>query len=191
MALQNGSKAIFRLASTSLLLGAATVLLSSCASNPAMPPVAQVDLQRFMGPWYVIASIPSYPERNAYNAVETYTLRSDGKIQTEFRYRNGSFEAEEKTMHPVGTVVKDSNNAVWGMQFIWPIQAEYVIADLDPGYTQVIVGRSKRDYVWIMARTPAIAEAPYDALVAKVKALGYSTEGLRKVPQRWPAVPAK
>ena len=178
-----------RFALPSLLCGLALSTLGGCASNAPLPPVASVDLPRFMGPWYVIASIPSYLEREAYNAVETYTLTPEGKIQTEFRYRKGSFEAEVKTMHPVGTVVQGSNNAVWGMQFIWPIQAEYIIADLDPEYRTTIVARSKRDYVWIMARTPTLPDAQYETLVSKVRALGYDTAGLRKVPQRWPEKP--
>jgi len=165
-------------------------LIGGCVDNPPVPPVARVDLQRFMGPWYVIASIPSFPERDAYNALETYALAGDGKVQTEFRYRRGSFDAEEKTMHPVGTVVPDSNNAVWGMQFIWPIQAEYIIADLDPEYRDVIVARSRRDYVWIMARTSQITSARYEQLVAKVAQLGYDTAKLRQVPQLWPAAAA-
>jgi apolipoprotein D and lipocalin family protein len=170
---------------TTLVACLATFLtLAGCTSNPPLPPVAQVDLKQFMGSWYVIAAIPSFPERDAYDAVETYSMLPDGRIQTEFRYRPGSFEAEQKTMHPVGTVVEGTNNAIWGMQFIWPIQAEYIIADLDPQYRHVIVARSKRDYVWIMARTKTIDEALYKRLVARVAELGYDTAKLRKVPHR-------
>ena len=167
----------------------AATLFSGCATQgatPTIPPVAQVDLNRFMGSWYVIAVIPTMFERDAYNAVETYSLRPDGKVQTEFRYRKGGFDGELKTMHPVATVNDGTGNAVWGMQFIWPIKAEYVITDLDAAYNTVIVGRSKRDYVWIMARTPTLPEAQYTALVARVAAHGYDTAKLRKVPQRWP-----
>jgi apolipoprotein D and lipocalin family protein len=160
--------------------------LLGCSTNAPMPHVAQVDLPRYMGDWYVIASIPSYPERHAYNAVESYAMRPDGKIQTTFRYRNGSFEAPVKTMHPVGTVQPGTGQAVWGEQFIWPIQAEYVIAYLDSNYRTVIVGRSKRDYVWIMARTPTLAPQEYAQLVQKVASLGYDTSKLREVPQQWP-----
>ena len=81
-----------------------TALLAGCASPPPMPPVAHVDLNRFMGDWYVIAHIPSWPERNAYDAVESYRLLPDGRVQTDFRYRDGSFEAPIDTMHPVATV---------------------------------------------------------------------------------------
>jgi apolipoprotein D and lipocalin family protein len=167
-------------------IAAAVLALAGCASNPPMPPVAHVELSRFMGDWYVIASIPSFMERTAYNAMESYDLRQDGKIQTTFRYRDGGFDAKLKSMHPVGTVTAGSSNAVWGMQFIWPIEAEYVIADLDPNYQTVIVGRTKRDYVWIMARTPTIPDTQYNMLTAKVQALGYPLDELRKVPQQWP-----
>jgi lipocalin len=81
-----------------------------------------------MGDWYVIAHIPSWPEREAFDAVESYALKPDGRIQTTFTYRKGSFDAPQKSMHPIGRVEKEGNGAIWGMQFIWPIQAEYVIA---------------------------------------------------------------
>jgi len=162
-------------------------LLSACATRPpTIPPVAAVDLPRFMGDWYLIAHIPSLPEREAYNAVESYRLDDEGRIRTTFRFRKGGFEAPLTTMEPVGRVVPGSGNAVWGMQFVWPIQAEYVIVALAPDYSHTIIGRSKRDYLWIMARTPSLAQADYDALVAKARALGYDAGKLRKVPQQWP-----
>lgn len=162
---------------------AAAALLAGCASPPPMPPVAQVDLDRFMGDWYVIAHIPSWPERNAYDAVESYRRLPDGRVQTDFRYRDGSFDAPVDTMHPVATVRPDTGNAVWGMQFIWPIKAEYVIAYLDEDYQTTIIGRSKRDYVWVMARVPCLDDSVYADLLRRVTALGY-TETPRKVPQR-------
>jgi apolipoprotein D and lipocalin family protein len=161
-------------------LGSACGEASSVTRVPAAP---YVDLQRFMGDWYVIASIPSYPEREEYDAIESYALRSDGRIQTTFRYRKGSFDAPLKTLRPVGTVVPQTGNAVWGMQFIWPIKAEYVIAYLSPDYGETIIARSRRDYAWIMARTPQIPAAAYAADVERLNAMGYDTAKLRRVPQ--------
>lgn len=167
------------------------LVLSACASTPpTIPPVANVDLQRFMGDWYIIAHIPSLPEREAFNAIESYRLDDEGRIRTTFQFRKVSFDAPLKTMEPVGRVVPGTNNAVWDMQFVWPIQAEFVIVDLSADYSQTVIGRSKRDYLWIMARTPSIAEADYTALVEKAKALGYDTSKLRKVPQQWPETAA-
>lgn len=167
--------------------GLALMLAAGCATGAKpVPAVASVDLPRFMGDWYVIAHIPSRIERNVYNAIETYSMRSDGRIQTVFRYRNGAFDAPLKTMKPVGTVRPGSGNAVWGMQFIWPIKAEYVIGAIDPDYSQTLVVRSARDYAWLMARTPTIPEEDYRRHVAYLGALGYDVSRLRRVPQRWP-----
>lgn len=163
----------------------AALLIAGCAVSPTpkIPPAPQVDLQRFMGDWYVIGNIPTRPERNAFNAVESYSLNPDGSIATRFRYREGAFDGELKTMNPVGTVVPGTNNAVWGMQFIWPIKAEYVIVYLDADYQQTIVGRSKRDYVWLMSRTPKMSDADYNKATARIAALGYDLSKLRRVPQ--------
>jgi apolipoprotein D and lipocalin family protein len=79
-----------------------------------------------------------------------------------------------------------TGNAIWGMQFIWPIKAEYVVAWLDADYQHVIIGRSKRDYVWVMSRTPNVSDAQYRAFTEQVAALGYDTARLRRTPQRWP-----
>ena len=166
-----------------LLAAAIAVLAGGCASaKPTIAPVEAVDLPRFMGDWYVIAHIPSRPERDAYDAVESYRLDADGRIRTTYTQRKGSFSAPVETMEPVGTVVEGTNNAVWGMQFVWPIKAEYVIVDLAPDYSRTIIGRSKRDYVWLMARAPQLPEPELQAAIARIKALGYDTSKLRMVP---------
>jgi apolipoprotein D and lipocalin family protein len=166
---------------------ASAVLLGGCASNPVdrIPPAPEVDLERFMGAWYVIANIPTSIERGAHNAVESYALDSDGTIDTTFTFRKGGFDGPEKRYNPRGFVRPGTANAVWGMQFVWPVKAEYVVAFVDPEYTQTIIGRSKRDYVWVMARQPVLTDEQYAALVARVAALGYDTANLERVPQRW------
>lgn len=166
-----------------LLLGSAAV---QAGSLPPIKPVAHVDLPRFMGTWYVIATIPTRFEKNAYNPVETYTLQKDGNVYTRFRFRPGGFDKPVKAIHSTGYVKAGSGNAVWGVQVFWPLKAQYVVAYLKDDYSQLIVARDARDYTWVMARTPTVSPADYDALVAKVKALGYDTSRLRKPPQQWP-----
>ncbi len=163
-------------------------VLAGCQSTPPtpMPTVAQVDLPRFMGDWYVIANIPTFIERGAHNAVESYQLDKDGTIATTFRFRADAFDGTEKVYNPRGFVL-DASNALWGMRFVWPIKADYRITYLDANYSQTVIARQARDYVWIMARTPSISEADYATLVRHVGALGYDVNRLQKVPQRWPS----
>jgi apolipoprotein D and lipocalin family protein len=166
---------------------ALAMLLSGCGVNPqkvTVPVVPSVDLPRFMGPWYVIAVIPTFIEKDIYNAVESYELASDGTILTTFTFNKGALDGPAKEMNPKGFVIPGTNNAIWGMQFIWPIKAEYVISHVDANYTETIIARSARDYVWIMARTPTIEEARYQELVGKVGAMGYDVAKLVRISHR-------
>ena len=115
-----------------------------------------------MGPWYVIGNIPTSIEREAFNPVETYRLDADGTIATTFEFRAGAFDGALKTYCPRGFVLDTHSNAVWGMRFVWPVKADYRIVFVSGDYARTIVGREKRDYVWIMARTPQLAEADYE-----------------------------
>ena len=121
-------------------------MLGGCSSgHPPLATEPHVDLQRFMGDWYVIAVIPTVIERGAHNSVESYHLDSDGSIDTTFTFRKGSFDGKPKRYEPRGFVRDKRSNAVWGMQFVWPIKADYRIVYVSPDYQQTIVGREKRD----------------------------------------------
>jgi len=170
-----------------ILLAITLLMVTGCsASLPLLKTVDNVDIKRFMGPWYVIACIPTFIETEAYNGVETYTLNPDGTIDTVFTFRKGGFDGPLKRYNPRGFIVDTVNNSTWGMQFIWPIKAEYLITHLNEDYTQTVIGRNKRDYVWIMARTPQIPEGDYQRLLKELEGQGYDISKLRKLPQRWP-----
>ncbi len=79
--------------------------------------------------------------KESYNAIEKYELNDDGTIQTTFTFLKGGFDGPLKTYRPKGFVKPDGSNAVWGMQFVWPIKADYQIVYLDESYTRVIVAR--------------------------------------------------
>jgi len=163
-------------------------LMTGCSSNGLAPiaTVEHVDLPRFMGDWYVIAHIPAFLERDAYNAVESYRLLDDGRIATTFSFNDGGFDGRRRSYTPTGFVLDNTSNAVWGMRFIWPIKADYRIVYVDADYQQTIIGREKRDYVWIMARAPQIPVQDMQALIGMIAGQGYDTSKLRRVPQHWP-----
>ncbi|MFT4748792.1 MAG: apolipoprotein D and lipocalin family protein [Pseudohongiellaceae bacterium] len=162
------------------------LLLGNCQSGADLPPILtadSVDLERFSGDWYVIANIPTFIETDAYNAIESYAPPVDGVVATTFSFNEGGFNGKQKTYKPTAFVRDDTGNAVWGMQFVWPIKAEYRVVYIDPDYEFTIIGRSKRDYVWLMARAPSIADTDYRRLVDIIEGQGYDLDKLRKVPQ--------
>lgn len=138
-----------------------------------VPVVDHVDIDKFMGDWYVIAHIPTFIEKIAYNAVETYALNADGTIATTFIFNKGGFDGPQKIYRPKGFVVPNTGNAEWGMQFIWPIKADYRIVYLDSDYSTTIIGRNKRDYLWIMSRDQQVSEDRLAELIEIAEKLGY------------------
>lgn len=164
-----------------LLLGP---VACSVVPSQSFPRAHDVNIDRYMGPWYVVAHVPPSVTSNAYNSIERYSHGTDDRINVEFTYREGGFDGEKKEKEPTGFVIPDTGNAVWGMQFFWPLKMQFVITYVSPDYQTTIVAREKRDVAWIMARTPHIDDATYRALVKRVGALGYDTNELRRVPQQ-------
>jgi apolipoprotein D and lipocalin family protein len=165
----------------------AVLWLAGCQSTarPPLVTVPAVDLKRYMGEWYVIANIPTFIEKGAHNAIESYRMDADGTIAVTFTFRDGAFDGELKKYTPRGFVRDDPSNAIWGMRFIWPLKADFRITYLAEDYSQTIISREKRDYVWIMARTPTIPEPDYQRLLKIVGEQGYDVKQVQRVPQQW------
>jgi apolipoprotein D and lipocalin family protein len=162
----------------------AALFASGCAQPTPIETVPRVDIERFIGRWYVVASIPTFLERGAHNAVETYQRDADGSIATTFSFRRDSFDGPLVEYRPRG-YVRDESAAIWGMRFVWPFEAEYRIVYLASDYSLTVIGRTKRDYVWVMARAPEIPAADYARVVTLVREFGYDITELEMVPQRW------
>lgn len=172
-------------------LAASIALVAAACGSPNLPPlvtVPEVDLGRFMGDWHVIASIPTTFEKGARDAVETYRRDADGTIATTFRFER---DGRPRSFTMRGFVVEGSGNAVWEMQPFWPIRADFRIVHLTPAYDRTIVAREKRDYAWIMARSSTIPDTEYQAMVEILRAAGYDTTRLVRVPHSQPGQPAR
>lgn len=172
-----------------LLLGAATFGgLGGCMSKAVndaatVPSVPRVDLPRYMGPWFIIGAIGLGLEKGAHNAVETYTLNPDGTIATVFQFRKDGFDGALETKVTRAWIVEGSDNAEWKVRTFWPLKQQYRIAHLEPDFSSAIVARDRRDYVWILSRTPRIDQARYLAYLRKIEAMGYDLEKFSRYPQ--------
>lgn len=156
------------------------------AQKVPLPQPAEVELSEFMGAWHVLGFIPLYPERNAVNGIEHYSLTDDGRIETVYRFRDGSVDAPLKTYRPSATVVPDTGNSQWKMQFLWPFKADYRIAYVDENYEVTIIARQARDYVWLMAREPQLDEKRWQTMLQRIEAMGYNLDEFVRQPQQWP-----
>ncbi|HEX4375527.1 MAG TPA: lipocalin family protein [Steroidobacteraceae bacterium] len=160
--------------------------LSGCASKGTPVQTAQhVDLKRYMGDWFVIANIPYFAEKNCVDSIESYSLRSDGRIDNWFQCRKKSFDAPlKKKATAIATVQDSSSNAVWTVRFLKVISTKYLILDVDPNYQWAAVGHPSRKYGWIFARGKSLPDKTYDAILRKFASQGYDTTKFVKVPQQ-------
>jgi apolipoprotein D and lipocalin family protein len=170
------------------------MLLNACATNRAPQLEAmdrRVDLERFMGDWYVIGfipiALPFFSEEGAHNGVENYRLTDEGIIETTYTFRDGGFDGPEKRFTPKGWVHDHETNAEWRMQFVWPFEAAYLIVYLDYEYEKTIIGVPDRENIWIMSRDPQMSDAEYQRMLSHAASLGYDVAKVKRVPQRWPS----
>lgn len=162
--------------------------LGACASrnvdrSATVPVVQNVDLERYMGPWFVIGAIGLGVEKGAHNAMETYTLQPDGTIATVFRFRADAFDGPLETKVTKAWVDPGTNNAKWRVRTIWPLRQQYLISHLELDYSAVIIARETRDYVWILARNPNMSDAQYAGYLQRIAAMGYDMSRFSRYPQ--------
>ncbi|MCB1121585.1 MAG: lipocalin family protein [Verrucomicrobiae bacterium] len=146
----------------------------------------RVEINPFMGTWYVHGCTPTFLDRDPHNATESYELADKGRIKTTYRFRKGSFEAEEKVMHPVGKVFNKETNAEWRMKFFGIFSAPYLILYVDSDYEYTLVGHPNRKMAWLMSRSPEIADDKYEELKQKLIERAYDLSEFVRVPQQWP-----
>ena len=165
-----------------LVLAAA---LAGCATpQPPLEVVSEVDLDRYLGRWYEIASIPQRFQRGCVASRATYTARPDGRIGVLNECRDGSFEGKLRRAEAVAWVANPKESrAKLKVQFFWPFRGDYWIIQLDPEYRYAAVGHPSRDYLWVLARTPMLDPMLYRDLSARLEAQGYDLTRLRPTPQ--------
>jgi apolipoprotein D and lipocalin family protein len=163
----------------------ATLLATGCAASTTerlnlepLETVPRVDLQRYLGTWYEIAAFPQRFQKGCTATTATYSLREDGEIDVVNRCRDGTPEGPEKVARGRARIVDRATNARLEVSFFRPFWGDYWIIDLSEDYSYAVVGHPGRDYLWILARKPTMAEATYQSIVTRLQAQGYETSRL-------------
>jgi len=151
---------------TSLTVVWSILLLAGCSHNqpPNQKLASQVDIEAFMGTWYVHGYTPTMIDQDAWSGTETYERLDNGKIKTTYQFRKGSPDGKLKTYHPVGRVVNTDTNAEWRMRFFGIISAAYYILYVDADHQYTVIGHPNKRYAWIMSREASIGQEKYASL---------------------------
>jgi len=173
-----------------LALALATALFGCRSTLPPLEVVADVDLERYTGTWYEIASYPQWFQRGCVATRATYKLRDDGRIDVLNQCRDKTFDGALREARGVAWVVDpNETNAKLEVQFFWPFSGDYWIIELDPDYRYAVIGNPSREYLWILSRTPTLPAEQYAQLLERIESHGYTLDRLQRTPQP-PAQPA-
>ena len=151
---------------------------------PTLQTVPRVDLERYLGTWYDIASFPQRFQRGCTGTTATYSKRPDGEIDVLNRCLK---DGKEKSARGRARVVDRATRSKLEVSFFRPFWGDYWIIDLGANYEYSVVGHPSRDYLWILGRAPTMQDAVYAGILARLRAQGYEVERLSRTLQ--PGVP--
>jgi len=177
-------------------LWVALLLVQAAGCTPAadgpLDLVGEVDLQRYQGRWYEIARLPNrFQDQCAGEVTAEYTLQENGRIRVVNRCRKtrGEFDqaiGEARRPDPARPAALEVRFAPRWLGWLPMVWGDYQVMALDAAYSRVLIGAPSREYLWILARAPALPKAELDALLDEAERQGFDVERVERTRQRWP-----
>jgi apolipoprotein D and lipocalin family protein len=151
------------------------------AEEPPLAAVDFVDLDRYMGRWYVLANIPYFAERGNVAPYVEYSRRPDGLIDDRYTARE-TFERPPFVKDGMIEVTDPVRNAEGRITFLPPLWQDYAVLYLDPDYRYTVIGHPSRNFAWVFAREPRVSNEVYAAMLAALAANGFDLSRVLKIP---------
>ena len=167
-----------------LCLGLCALTASAQAPAP-LDTVASVDVPRYMGTWYEIAKYPNWFQKKCASSTSaTYSLQADGQVQVVNRCKtaNGEWSEALGQARQIGRANSPRLQVrfapAW-LSFLPMVWGNYWIIDLDPQYQWVVISEPRREYLWILSRTPELPAATYQSLLDKLATNGFDLQRIQ------------
>lgn len=173
---------------TKILLGLAAVAgsLAFMAFRPQHKPletVPYVDLKKYAGTWYEIASFPQRFQKGCHCTKAEYRQHPEGYVEVMNSCRKNSVNGKVKDVTGKAFVTDPQTNAKLKVQFFWPFKGDYWIIDLADDYSYAVVGEPSREYLWILSRSQQMDETLYREIVNRTAAKGFDVSRLQRTEQ--------
>jgi apolipoprotein D and lipocalin family protein len=166
-----------------IIMASSPLIAATEGKLPPLETVNHVDLNRYMGKWYEIASFPQWFQKGCVATSATYTQRKDGAVNVLNQCRKETLDGKPKDAKGKAWVVDPKSNAKLKVRFFWPFSGDYWIIDLGENYEYAVVGHPKRTYLWILSRAPQMDPDVYDGILERLKKQHYDLTPLRKTLQ--------
>jgi apolipoprotein D and lipocalin family protein len=161
------------------------IFMSLSTNSQPLQTVERVDLEKYMGRWYDIASYPATFQKGCRCTTADYELAPGKKyirvVNRCIRFKNG--RSKLSMIHGKAFIVEGSNNSRLKVQFFWPFSGDYYIIGLADDYNWAIVGHPKRKYLWILCREAYMPTQTYNDILKIIREKGYDPNRLVKTSQ--------
>jgi apolipoprotein D and lipocalin family protein len=145
--------------------------------------VSQVDIERYLGKWYEIARYEAPFQQGCVASQATYSLNTDGTLKVVNECRDKTLDGKLRKAVGKAWVVDTVSNAKLKVQFFWPFKGDYWIIDLGKDYEYTVVSEPKRQFLWILSRTPHMDPKTYEAILADLVYWEFDVTRLKITPQ--------
>lgn len=162
-----------------LLITGLIIMATTRKELPELKTVPRVDLNKYAGKWYEIASFPQRFQKGCHCTTAEYTLSEKGYVIVENRCNKDSVNGKESYIKGKAFVEEGTGNAKLKVQFFWPFRGKYWIIDLANDYTYAVVGHPNREYLWILSRTPEMNTETYKQILLRLSENGFDVNRLQ------------
>ncbi len=145
--------------------------------------VPMVDLKKYAGKWYEIASYPQRFQKGCHGTTAEYTWSEKGYVIVENRCNKGSLTGKQSSIRGKAFVEKNSGNAKLKVQFFWPFKGKYWIIDLADDYSFAVVSHPNKKYLWILSRTTKLQDSTYRQILSRLKEKGFDLSKIQLTEQ--------
>ena len=167
-----------------VLVSIFSVLITTITIAQTLQTVPYVDLKKYSGKWYEIASFPQRFQKGCYCTTADYTLTDKGFVIVENKCNKGGINGKQSYIKGKAFVVENSGNAKLKVQFFWPFRGKYWIIDLAEDYGYAVVGHPNKKYLWILSRTNTMNESTYQQIISRIKEKGFDISKIKLTKQK-------
>jgi apolipoprotein D and lipocalin family protein len=161
------------------LLAIILIMTTSKMQAQTLQTVSNVDLKRYAGKWFEIASYPQFFQKGCHCTTAEYTFTDKAYVVVENRCNKGGINGKQSYIKGKAFVVKNSGNAKLKVQFFWPFKGKYWIIDLADDYSYAVVSHPNKKYLWILSRTPKMDSKIYQQITSRLKEKGFDLSKLQ------------
>lgn len=157
---------------------------AACSNSQTLQTVPYVDIKKYAGKWYEIASYPQRFQKGCHCTTAEYTLTDKDYVIVENRCNKESVDGKISYIKGKAFIEANTGNAKLLVQFFWPFKGKYWIIDLADDYSYAVVSHPNREYLWILSRTPKMNADVYNQILARLKEKGFDLLKLQVTQQK-------